>query len=443
MGENIFAEREKGFSAREAAERGAQRIARPVVFAVLTTVAAFAPLLFITGSLGRLLRDLPLVVIVVLGLSLVEALFILPMHLSHEPTEPRRTGGLVRLAAAARARVDHQLRRFVAGPLTRAVRYAIHNSGVVMAGAAASMLICFGLIGGGRLPFSFLPSIQGETVVANVQMVPGTPVERTLEAVAILEQAALRAGEAMRAELPEGHPDPIRNVYASVGGGGGGGGPGQLDTPRGAASNVASLTVELPDPEVSRFAPADFEAAWRAELPPLTGVRSLTLSSDFFRIAEAIEVELSSDDPELLDAASADVAAELGDFAGVFDILTDEERGEREFQLELRPEGRALSISVDDLATQIRGAFFGAEVQRLQRDGEEVPVYVRLPRKSGTRSPICSTSGSRRRIGPGFLSTRWPPSRWAPRRRASRAETEGASSRSRPTPTRRSSARTR
>lgn len=378
MGENIFAEREKGYSPLEAAERGAIRIARPVIFAILTTMAAFAPLLFIRGSTGRLLRDLPLVVIVVLLLSLLEALYILPMHLAH-PSKEGKKNILVRTTDRARARVDASLQRFVHGPLTRAVRFSINNSGSVLAGAGASIFLCFGLIAGGRLPFSFLPSIQGETVVASVRMTPGTPVDRTLETIRLIEAAAVRASDRMAAELPEDHPAPIQNLYSVVGGGGGGGGPGQVDTPRGTSSSLGSLTVELPNPEISAFTPSEFEAAWREELPVLTGLRSLTLTSDFFSIAEAISVELASEDVEALDAASADVATQLAEFAGVFDILTDEDQGEQEFQLELRPEARSLAISLDDLASQVRGAFFGAEVQRLQRDGEEVPVYVRLP----------------------------------------------------------------
>ncbi len=379
MGENIFAEREKGRSLLQAAEVGAIRIARPVVFAVLTTVVAFAPLLFIEGTLGRLLIDLPLVVITVLLLSLVEALFILPMHLAHADTPKRPPNIIIRGITAARARVDASLQRFVHGPLTRAVRYSIGSPAVIMSGATASIFICFGLIGGGRLPFSFLPSIQGETVVANLQMPPGTPVERTLEVIQDIEASVLRAGERMTERLPEGHPAPIQNLYSVVGGGGVSGGPGQTDTPRGSASNRASLTVELPNPEASSFTPSQFEAAWREELPELTGVRSFSITSDFFRVAEAIAVQLASDDTEALDAASVDVAAELARFSGVFDILTADDLGEQEFQLDLRPEARSLDITLDDLANQVRSAFFGSEVQRLQRDGEEVPVYVRLP----------------------------------------------------------------
>jgi multidrug efflux pump subunit AcrB len=299
------------------------------------------------------------------------------MHLAH-PSKGKKNV-LVRATDRVRERVDAVLQRFVHGPLTRGVRYSIANPGVVLSGAAASIILCFGLIAGGRLPFSFLPSIQGESVSASLQMAPGTPVDRTLETLRQIEAAAVRAGERLEGDLPDDHPTPIQNIYSVVGGASRGGGPGQTDTPRGTASNVGSLTVELPNPEVSDFTPGQFEALWREELPELAGIRSLTLTSDFFSIAEAIAVELSSEDVDALVLASEDVAEELGKFAGVFDILTDEDQGEQEFQLALRPEARSLSISLDDLASQVRGAFFGAEVQRLQRDGEEVPVYVRLP----------------------------------------------------------------
>ena len=380
MGENIFAEREKGASPRIAAERGATRIARPVVFAVLTTIVGFAPLLFISGAFGPLLRDLPLVVITVLVLSLVEALLILPMHLSHAPTVDSGSRSRVfRTIDTARKTVDAALGRFVQGPLTRIVRYSLRNDLVVMAGATATVLLMVGLVAGGRLPFAFLAPIQGETVTANLTMVSGTPVHRTAEVVRQLEEAALRASATLAANLPEDHPDPVKNLYRVVAGRAAGGGPGATDAPSASASNVANLIVELPDPEISSFSGEDFEAAWRAEIPELVGVRSLAISSSLFSVADPIRVELSGTDPETLKAASEDVAEALRSYVGVFDVLTDEDEGEPEYQLALLPEARSLDIALDDLANQVRGAFFGAQVQRLQRDGEEVPVYVRLP----------------------------------------------------------------
>ncbi|MHC4925420.1 MAG: efflux RND transporter permease subunit, partial [Planctomycetota bacterium] len=380
MGENIFAERERGAAPRIAAERGAQRIARPVVFAVLTTVVGFSPLLFISGAFGPLLRDLPLVVITVLFLSLVDALFILPMHLSHAPSiDPGRRNRILHAIDLARERVDSALTRFVKGPLTRMVRYSIRNDLVVMAGATATVMLMFGLVAGGRLPFAFLAPIEGETVRASLTMVSGTPVEQTSEAVRQLEAAALRASNNMAANLPDDHPDPVRNLYRVVAGRAAGGGPGSTDAPTASASNVASLIIELPDPEASAFSGEDFEAAWREEIPELVGVRSLSISSSLFSVTDPIRVELAGKDPEALKAASEDVAVALRSFVGVFDVLTDDDEGDPEYQLDLLPEARSLDIALDDLANQVRGAFFGAQVQRLQRDGEEVAVYVRLP----------------------------------------------------------------
>jgi multidrug efflux pump subunit AcrB len=380
MGENIFAEREKGATPLAAAERGAQRIARPVVFAVLTTIVGFSPLLFISGAFGPLLRDLPLVVITVLILSLVDAIFILPMHLSHAPTiDPSRRNRVLHLIDLVRERVDAALSRFVQGRLTRWVRFSLRNDLVVMAGATASMLLMFGLVAGGRLPFAFLAPIQGETVSASLTMLPGTPVEQTARAVRQLEDAALRAGSSMASDLPDDHPDPVRNLYRVVAGRASGGGPGSTDAPSASPSNVASLIVELPDPEVSAFSGEDFEAAWREQIPDMVGVRALSISSSLFSVTDPIRVELAGTDPEALRAASGDIAEVLRSFVGVFDVLTDEDEGEPEYQLALLPEARSLGISLDDLANQVRGAFFGVQVQRLQRDGEEVPVYVRLP----------------------------------------------------------------
>ena len=257
MGENIFAEREKGRSMLEAAEVGAIRIARPVVFAVLTTIVAFAPLLFIEGTLGRLLIDLPLVVIVVLILSLVEAIFILPMHLSHDDSATRRPNAAVRAIGVARARVDASLQRFreraahQSSPIQhyQPLRDHVRGDGLDLSLPRSHCR---------RAPALLLPADHpGGNRCRESADAPGHASRaHPLEAIAEIEASVLRAGERLAAELPGDHPAPIRNLYSVVGGaGGGGGGPGQTDTPRGSASNRASLTVELPNPEVSAFTP--------------------------------------------------------------------------------------------------------------------------------------------------------------------------------------------
>jgi multidrug efflux pump subunit AcrB len=83
VGENTDRERAKGRSGEDAAIAGVTGVAAPVLVGVLTTMAAFGPLVFSGGTFGEITRPIPIVVIAILAISLVEAFFILPAHLAH------------------------------------------------------------------------------------------------------------------------------------------------------------------------------------------------------------------------------------------------------------------------------------------------------------------------------------------------------------------------
>ncbi|MYG80742.1 MAG: efflux RND transporter permease subunit, partial [Gemmatimonadetes bacterium] len=197
VGENIYAEREKGAAGLTAAIRGTQRIAGPVIFSVLTTVTAFSVLLTVPGPIGKIGLSIPIVVIAVLMLSLVESLLVLPHHLAHLPTPGEPTSALGRALRRAQGTIDTLLRRFVNGPLDRALRYSTNYPAVVLAGVAALMLLSGAIVSTGLVKYEFLPQIEGDIVSANIEMPVGTPRERTAEVAAQLEAAGHRIVEAI------------------------------------------------------------------------------------------------------------------------------------------------------------------------------------------------------------------------------------------------------
>ncbi|MDH3436908.1 MAG: efflux RND transporter permease subunit, partial [Betaproteobacteria bacterium] len=214
-GENIYAENERGRPSLEAAVAGAQRVALPVALAVSTTVAAFVPLLFVPGTIGKFLFQIPAVVIMVLAISVIEAMLILPRHLIHLRVvgyQPRtRPGAWI---AGLRQRIDGALKRFIAGPLERGLRFATTHYGVVIAAGLAIFLLTLGVIRGGYIKFSFFPQVEGRYVTATLELAKGATAETTLAAAVQIE----RAGHAAAAELkdPSGR-DLVKAVYISVG----------------------------------------------------------------------------------------------------------------------------------------------------------------------------------------------------------------------------------
>jgi multidrug efflux pump subunit AcrB len=377
-GENIYAENERGRPSLEAAVAGAQRVALPVLLAVSTTVAAFVPLLFVPGTIGKFLFQIPAVVIMVLAISVIEAMLILPRHLCHLQVagyQPRtRPGAWI---AGLRRRIDGALRRFIAGPLERGLRFATTHYGVVIVAGIAIFLLTLGVIRGGYIKFSFLPQVEGRYVTAALELAQGATAETTLAAAVEIE----RAGHAAAAELkdPSGR-DLVKAVYISVGvqDRTGPGAAGVLNILQG---NKASVVFELLDPEIRTISSREFELGWRRRTGALPQVRKLTFASNVINLGSPVQIELSARTPEGLAQAVLALQDELRRIEGVFDVRDDQDPGKRELQFRLKPYARTLGVTLESLSQQVRAAFFGAEALRVQRGRDEVRVYVRLPRE--------------------------------------------------------------
>ncbi len=375
-GENIYSENERGRDQMDAAVAGAQRVALPVALAVSTTIAAFVPLLFVPGNIGKFLFQIPAVVILVLVISVLEAMLILPHHLArlrvvgHTPRT--RIGARV---ADLRHAMDRQLKRFVEGPLDRALRFATLHYGVVIAAAISILLLTLGVISGGYVKFSFFPIVEGRFVTASLELPQGATVEATLRAAQEVERAGRAAARAT--PDPSGE-DLINAVFLTVGrqeatGPGAAGALGILE------GHKASVVIELLDPEIRTVTSHEFERRWREATGPLPGVQKLSFASNVINLGSAVQVQLTARTPEGLAQAAAEVQDELRRIDGVTDVRDDREPGKREVQFRLKPYARTLGVTLENLAQQVRAAYFGAEALRVQRGRDEVRVYVRLP----------------------------------------------------------------
>ena len=380
VGENVFAEQEKGADPTDAAVIGTSRVSGPVIFAVLTTVAAFMPLLFIEGILGKFLGDIPFIVIVVLLLSLVEVLFILPYHLSNVKKTPAEDeSALIRRLKRVQQRFADALNRFINGPLKRALQYSTKHYGVALCAGFATLILVGGFIAGGYVRFSFLPSIEGKLVTAQLELPVGATASETQRITDRLETVGRETAADLQADLPDSHPQIVRNVFTSIGQQ-----PQANAGPADAGSNLidprlAEVSFELIDPEERDITASAFEQAWRERFTQPAGIRSLTFSADVVNLGDPVAVELAAADAATLDDAVAALQDSLRQFGGVFDVESNQQAGKREVQLNLRPQARTLGLTLSDLAQQVRAGFFGAEAYRLQRGEDEVQVFVRLP----------------------------------------------------------------
>ena len=393
VAEHIQDERKRGTPGVVAAIRGTRRIKVPLIFAVLTSVAAFVPLLFIPGGVGETWSALPVILIAMLLVSLVESLLVLPSHLSHlRGPEWVPTNAVDRFLTRIQGRVDVLLNRFVQGPLDRVLRFATDQPAVTMAGAVGMLILSISLLPAGIVPTTLAADVEGDFATVTLDMPDGTTASRTYEVAKELEAAGHRVIERLSRGRPEDAPPLLTGVTVTVGQGprleGGGLNPAPTLNPQ---ANIATIEFKLLGAQQRQLSTTEVVQAWREEVGVLPYVRGITFSGEVIDLGNPVEAVLSHPDPERLAQIADSVVDGLRGVGGVYDIRSDHTPGIPEIQLELRPEARTLGLTLEELAGQTRAAFFGAEAVRVQRGREEVRVYVRLP--ADERNSITDVEG--------------------------------------------------
>jgi multidrug efflux pump subunit AcrB len=382
VGENIYRHHERGNTGVKGSAEGAIEVATPVIFGVLTSIAAFSPLLLVAGTMGKIMKVIPIIVISTLVFSLVESLFILPAHLAHvRHKQGKSRFGLPwkRLQARFTDWLSWLIERVYKPALDLGLRYRYATT----AFATATLLITAGVVGAGWIKFVFFPKVESDFVSASLEMPPGTSINQTRAAIEAIEDSALR----LQAELDEtfagAEVRPVKYIFTAIGeqplsarrsarghGGEGGGF---------AASNLGEVVVELAPSEDRAVTSPEIANRWRNTTPPIPDVVSLTFSATIFSPGEPINVQLTGLNIENLQAASERLKRELTKYAGVFDIADSYRVGKQEIKLKIKPAAESFGVTQADLARQVRQAFYGEEAQRIQRGRDDVRIMVRYP----------------------------------------------------------------
>ena len=373
VGENVFRHQERHGEGLRGSIDGAQEIATPVTFSVLTTVAAFMPLMFVPGMMGNMFVVVPLVVIPCLLFSLVESLNILPAHLSHIPRRGRpgpwrRFQGF--FANGLKTFIDRVYRPGLA--LGLRWRYLTAAVGV------STLVVTLGMVLSGWATFIFFPNVEADLIAASVTMPQGTPVSVTSDAVRKLEDGA----ERLRQEVLERTgTDIFKHTYAAVGD--------QPTSARGpgpmavfvnaAASHLGEVTIELIPGDQRPIRSEELGNRWRELTDPIPEASNINFQFSMMSAGEDVNVMFVGPNIERLTAVADQVKARLGEYAGVYDITDSFQEGKQELQLGIRPGAETLGLSLQDLGRQVRQAFYGEEVQRIQRGRDDIRVMVRYP----------------------------------------------------------------
>ncbi|MBB83353.1 MAG: hypothetical protein CL931_06035 [Deltaproteobacteria bacterium] len=386
VGENVHRHQEAAEDPLEASIKGTQEVSIPVIFGVLTTIAAFGPMIFAPGTMGQIFGVIGLSASLCLVFSVIESQLVLPAHLGHmKPSASGRElapGSIQARWKAFQARMAGSLSRLARERYRPLLDRALANRYAVIAGGIGILLIAlttFGTgIGPAKMNFSFFPPIESDYVTATLTMPQGTPIDATENAA----QVVLEAAYATKAELAEEGFDAeelIQHILFSVGQQPNAGDSGPGDPSGASGSHLAEIRISIQSGDDRPISAAEIKERWRQNTPAIPDVVELAFNAAYFDAGDPIDIQLRSNDVDQLVEAASRLKAELATKAGVFEISDSFRAGKRELKLDILPAAQTLGLTLDDLSRQVRQAFYGEEAQRIQRGRDDIRVMVRYP----------------------------------------------------------------
>lgn len=364
VGEDTLTHAQQGEDSRRAAIGGALRMKAPVVASSMTTIAAFLPLLLVGGIIGNIMADIPTVVICVILASLVECFLVLPGHLYHSL---RRADAVH--PGRLRQRLDDGFNHFRDRIFRPFVETAIRFRWSALALALALLIISIGLVAGGRLKFTFFPSVEQDTLDASVQFAAGTDVRDVqaflnhLSDTLYATDAALGGGQ-VKMSLAR-----LRTAMFS-----------RTGAASASGDEYGVLSVELHPSDARGMTTSAFIREWRQQIRLPAGVERFSIDvAQSGPPGKPIEVKLTGEDLSALKAASLQLQKVLKAYSGLYNVDDDLPFGTSQLIYRLTPAGEAAGLTLTQVGRQLRGAFEGSEVQSFYEGQDQIKVRVLLP----------------------------------------------------------------
>lgn len=369
IGESVASEVEDKGQTLENVIRGAQRVAVPATFGVLTTIAAFWPMVVESGSQAAFSNAIGIVVVLCLLFSLVESKLILPSHLAHmkpeDPENRRFLKGPRNAVMRYRLAVDDILSRFIENKYQPFIVKAIHYRYVVWAAFTALIFVTASFFIAGKIGFVGFPKVPHDFLDVSIEMTENTPEKLTLATVESLNEIINEADKLIQEEYGAAMVDrTMMEIHSRT---------------------SAKLTAKLVDPAVRPASPFVLSAKVRELMPKYPGLKRITIEDTIGGGGSGganngdLSFRIKSKDETQLKAVAAAIKEELSTYEGVFEINDSEKDPVTEARFSLKPHAASLGLTIGDIASQASSALYGLEAQRIVRDRDEIRVMVRYP----------------------------------------------------------------
>ncbi|MEQ8546939.1 MAG: efflux RND transporter permease subunit [Cyclobacteriaceae bacterium] len=356
VGENIYDYRQQGYSHIEAAIAGTRDVAKPVIFSILTTIVAFIPLLFMPGTTGKYWWPLPAVVIVVLAVSLFEALYILPSHVGHKPKKNKLN--IIKQLEKLQNFIGKSFNKFIERIYQPILNTCLKNRYVTLTAAFALLLLVGGYGFSGHMGMVLMPEDAADEIEAGVSLPVGTTTE----------QAAAIADEITRSTMEMFDTYDLYKVAEGV-----------KTNVRG--KSFIDVEVVMRPPDERDMSARAFIQLWRDNIGEIQGVDQITFEAERgpggWR--QDISIDLSHPEIAVLERASEAFLERVERFTETKDVNDNYNKGKLQYGFELLPEARTLGLTPSYVGGQMRDAFFGALALRQLRGINETEIRVKLP----------------------------------------------------------------
>ena len=380
VGESVYSEQQKNGPSVQSAILGTQRVYKPVLFAVASTMLVFVPMLFLPGSSAKSSQAIPAVVLLTLFFSLIECLFILPSHLAHMPKEGHFKNAFAQNLDKLRAVFSNGLTSFTQNIYKPILIKALNHYGSSISAFLVTMVISVSIFTGGWMSFSFLPNVTTDYIILQITLPQGEPDSLTKSLAKRIEKASksVQAGALFEnSEVSHISHFSIRswnnNIYAAMG----------LNREH---------TASIDSPELIE--------RWRKAIGPIPESENTLFYYQISDKGKPLQYRLSSNNNENLNKVSQELQDYLNSFAGVFDVKDSLQTPRSEIELSLKKSSEFSAWNMSQLSQQVRSAFYGSEIKRIARDGEDVRIMVKLAEhergqyESIRQLPVMDTEGN-------------------------------------------------
>lgn len=357
VGENIYEYRQKGMGIMKAAIKGTKDIARPVVFSIITNIIAFIPLLFIPGITGKFWWPLPAVVIVVLLVSLIEALFILPAHMGHVSKNPVKLKAIQYFERFQRW-FAKGFDRFMEDYYRPFLEISLRHRYITLSVAISLFVIVGGYGYSDHMGIIMMPEVSADEIEAGVTLPVGTTIDQAAKVANQITQSTQRMfDEHNLYEVAEGIKTNVRG------------------------QNFIDVEIVMKPPDQRDMTAQEVIELWRDEIGDIEGVDQITFEAESGPGGwqQDISVDISHSDIDVLEKASQAFFTQMEEFEATRDVNDNYNKGKTQYDFRLLPEGRSLGLTPGDVGRQLRNAFYGALSMRQMRETNEIEVRVKLP----------------------------------------------------------------